>query len=85
MKIFPIISIFIISFKVRNQYKNLSVDVIVVSSGENMNVPHHLEHIQALLKGLRWQPKDYQGNTLQLRRSPKKEREIKPIRHRVKL
>ena len=58
MKIFPIISIFIISFKVRNQYKNLSVDVIVVSSGENMNVPHHLEHIQALLKGLRWQPKD---------------------------
>ena len=24
-----------------------------------MNVPHHLEHIQALLKGLRWQPKDY--------------------------
>ena len=40
--------------------EHLSVDVVVVSSGENVNVPHHLEHVQSLLKRL-WRQPEYQA------------------------
>ena len=35
--------------------EHLAVHVVVVTSSEDMNVPHHLQHIQTLLYSLRWQ------------------------------
>ena len=41
--------------------EDLSIDVVVVSSGENVNVPHHLKHVQPLFKRLWGQP-EYFGH-----------------------
>ena len=42
-----------------NINEHLSIDVVVVSSSEYVNVPHHLEHIQPLLKCLWRQPEHH--------------------------
>ena len=35
--------------------KHLAVHVVVVTSSEDMNVPHHLQNIQSLLNSLWWE------------------------------
>ena len=36
-------------------HEHLGVDVIVIPGSEDVDVPHHLQHVQPLLQGLGWQ------------------------------